>query len=77
MARAAAERLTPAVYPVYLLHFPVVLLGLAVPTETSWPWPAELLTLTAFTYGASRALYRLAARTGRAVWLIGGRPAAA
>lgn len=63
-----------AIFPVYVLHFPVVLVGLALLTRTAWPWPVELLILTLGTYAVTAALYLLALRTGPLVRLIGGRP---
>lgn len=69
--RAALNR---AVFPVYVLHFPIVLVGLALLTRTGWPWHFEFLLLTLGTYVATAALYLLALRTGPLVRLIGGRP---
>lgn len=66
--------LNRAVFPVYVLHFPVVLVGLALLTRTAWPWPVEFLLLTLGTYAVTAALYLLALRTGALVRLIGGRP---
>jgi hypothetical protein len=66
--------LNRAVYPFYVLHFPVVLVGLAVLTRVAWPWQAEFLLLTFGTYVVTAGLYLLALRTGPAVGLIGGRP---
>ncbi|MEO0999658.1 MAG: acyltransferase family protein [Pseudomonadota bacterium] len=65
--------LTRGVFPVYVLHFPVMFLGLAALTRLDWPWGWEFLILAAWTYGATAALALAAARTGRAVYLIGGR----
>jgi hypothetical protein len=65
--------LNRAVYPLYVLHFPVVLVGLALLTRVAWPWPVEFLLLTFATYAVTAALYLLALRTGPAVRLIGGR----
>jgi hypothetical protein len=68
------EALNRAVFPVYVLHFPVVLVGLALLTRTTWPWPVEFLILTLGTYAMTAALYLMALRTGRLVRLVGGRP---
>lgn len=66
-----------ATFPVYVLHFPITIVGLALLARVDWPWPAELALLVAATYAGCAALYAAALGTGRLVWLIGGRPSAA
>ncbi len=65
--------LTPATYPFYVLHFPLVLVGLALVLRTDWPWGQAFLIVTAGVYGSIAVLYLLALRLGPAIWLIGGR----
>ncbi|WP_108258399.1 hypothetical protein [Mangrovicoccus ximenensis] len=66
--------LTRAVFPVYVLHFPLTLAGLALAAQVPAPWPLEFALLLAFVYGASWLLWRLADRLGPARYLVGGRP---
>ncbi len=72
---ALLAQLNRAVFPVYVLHFPVTLVGLALVAQIAWPWWAEFALLLVAVYAATWALWRLADRLGPAVWLIGGRPA--
>jgi hypothetical protein len=65
--------LSPAVFPVYVFHFPVVLIGLALLTRVAWPWGMEFLLLAAAVYGFSAVAYLLAKRTGPLIRLVGGR----
>ncbi|MCL4802014.1 MAG: acyltransferase family protein [Burkholderiales bacterium] len=67
--------LRPAVFPVYVLHFPVTIIGLALLLAVPWPWQAKFVVLTLAVYAVTWALYRLAARGGRLVYLVGGKPA--
>lgn len=66
--------LNRAVFPVYVLHFPVTLVGLALATQASLPWGFEFLGLLVFVYGMTWALWRLAARLCPAAYLVGGKP---
>jgi glucans biosynthesis protein C len=66
--------LNRAVFPVYVLHFPVTLVGLALVAQLPWPWWVEFILLLVAVYGVTWALWRAADRLGPAVWLIGGRP---
>ncbi|WP_171060794.1 acyltransferase family protein [Poseidonocella sp. HB161398] len=70
----ALPELSRAVFPVYVLHFPLTLIGLALAAQVAAPWPLEFLLLLAFVYGASWGLWRLADRLGPLRYLIGGRP---
>lgn len=63
-----------AVFPVYVLHFPVTLVGLALVAQISLPWGIEFVALVAFVYGMTWALWRLADRLGPAAYLVGGKP---
>lgn len=42
--------LNRAVFPVYVLHFPVTIVGLAIAAQLSWSWPVEFLLLLVFVY---------------------------
>jgi len=42
--------LNRAVYPFYIFHFPVLMVGLFYLRYPSWPWFIEFLLLTAFTF---------------------------
>ena len=74
--RRALSWLTRAVFPFYVLHFPVVLIGLSLLAQVSWPWGWELLLLIVGTYVVTGLVYLVALQTGRAVALIGGRTVA-
>jgi glucans biosynthesis protein C len=69
------SELNRAVFPVYVLHFPVTLVGLALARQISWPWWIEFLALLVFVFAATWILWRLADRLGPAVFLVGGKPA--
>ncbi|TNC60302.1 acyltransferase family protein [Rubellimicrobium roseum] len=66
--------LSRAVFPVYVLHFPLTIVGLALVAQLDWPWGLEFLLLAAVVYLLSGLLYLAADRLGSAVYLIGGRP---
>lgn len=65
--------LNEAVFPFYVLHFPIILGGLAILTRTGWPWALEFLLLTAGTYGATWLAWALVRRLGPVAVLVGGR----
>jgi glucan biosynthesis protein C len=67
--------LNRAVFPVYVLHFPVTLVGLALAAQVSSPWWVEFVFLLLFVYGFAWILWRLADRLGPAAYLVGGKPA--
>jgi glucans biosynthesis protein C len=67
--------LNRSVFPVYVLHFPVTLVGLAIAAQLSWSWPVEFILLLIFVYGVTWMLWRLADRLGAAAFLVGGNPA--
>jgi len=69
--------LNRAVFPLYVLHFPLTLIGLAIAAQLSWSWPVEFGLLLVFVYGATWILWRIADRLGAAAYLIGGKPAGA
>ncbi|MFC2992401.1 acyltransferase family protein [Halomonas tibetensis] len=71
--RPALRFLGPAVFPVYVLHFPITLVGLALIAELAWPWPVKFLLLAVSVYGLSIAIYLGVRRMGRVVYLIGGK----
>ena len=68
--------LNRAVFPLYILHFPVTLVGLALIAQVSWPWWIEFSLLLTAVYLCSWALWRVADRLGPVTYLVGGRPAA-
>ncbi|MFP4207339.1 MAG: acyltransferase family protein [Wenzhouxiangella sp.] len=70
---AALEVLGPAVFPVYVLHFPITLIGLAWMVELPWPWLLKFWLLAALVYGLSLAIYWIVKRLGPVVYLIGGK----
>ncbi len=69
-------KLNRAVFPLYVLHFPITLVGLALIAQISWPWWVEFILLLAVVYLCSWALWRIADRFGPVAYLVGGRPAA-
>ena len=66
--------LNRAVFPVYVLHFPVTLVGLAMVAQLSLPWGVEFVGLLVFVYALTWALWRIADRLGSAAYLVGGKP---
>lgn len=48
--------LNRAVYPFYIFHFPVLMVGLFYLRSVSWPWFAEFLILTFGTFAATGVL---------------------
>jgi hypothetical protein len=74
------EALSRAVLPVYVLHFPLTLVGLALLIPLPWGWGWKFAALTAGVFAATAALCFLAARAPPAWRLLGGgaaRPAPA
>ena len=69
------RRLSAAVFPVYVFHFPITIIGLMLLAQVSWPWQLEFLLLAAATYTLSTLLYLAARAAGPLLWLVGGRPA--
>ncbi len=70
---AALSKLNRAVFPVYVLHFPVTLIGLALVAQISLPWPVEFVGLLVFVYGATWLLWRLFDRLGPLAAAVGGK----
>ena len=68
--------LNRAVFPLYVLHFPITLVGLALIAQISWPWWIEFFLLLSAVYLCSWGLWRVADRLGPVTYLVGGRPAA-
>jgi glucans biosynthesis protein C len=66
--------LNRAVFPFYVLHFPVTLVGLALVARISLPWPVEFALVLAAVYAATWALWRAADALGPVAYLVGGRP---
>ena len=66
------RRLSPAVFPIYVFHFPVTIVGLALLAQVPWLWGVEFLVLAVATYGLSWGGYRLLARRPVLNWLTGG-----
>jgi hypothetical protein len=67
------DALTRAIFPFYVLHFPVILIGLALLARVPWPWELELLSLIGAGYAVTAALYLAALRSGPLIGLVGGR----
>jgi len=67
--------LNRAVFPLYILHFPITLVGLALIAQISWPWWIEFFLLLVAVYLCSWMLWRVADRLGSIAYLVGGRPA--
>lgn len=72
-ARLLAE-LNRAVFPFYVLHFPLTLVGLALAAQIAAPWWIEFLVLLLFVYVGTWLLWRVFDRLGPASFLVGGRP---
>lgn len=70
------RRLSPAVFPVYVFHFPLTIIGLALVAQTPWPWGVDFILLAAGTYLGSWMLYIVLRRFGPVIWIFGGRPMA-
>jgi len=68
------QALSRAVFPIYVLHFPITIMGLALFAQLAWPWGLEFLLLAAGVYVLTGLIYLGADRRGPAVYLIGGRP---
>lgn len=70
------SELNRAVFPFYILHFPVTIIGLAIAAQLSWSWPVEFLALLIFVYGVTWLLWRFFdGLSGPAAYLVGGKPA--
>ena len=69
------EKLSAAVFPVYVFHFPITIVGLMLLSQVRWPWQLEFLLLAAATYTLSALLYLAARAAGPLLWMVGGRPA--
>ncbi|SET23531.1 Acyltransferase family protein [Nitrosomonas marina] len=67
--------LNRAVFPLYVLHFPITLVGLALIAQISWPWWIEFFLLLIVVYLFSWMLWRFADRLDVFRYLVGGRPA--
>ena len=71
---AVLSRLNRAVFPVYVLHFPVTIVGLALVAQISLPWHVEFLGLLIFIYGVTWFFWMVFDRLGPAARLVGGKP---
>ena len=63
-----------AVFPLYVLHFPLTLVGLALAAQFSAPWWIEFFVLLVFVYTGSWILWRIFDHIGPAAFLVGGKP---
>ncbi|QDA35897.1 hypothetical protein E4191_17260 (plasmid) [Paracoccus liaowanqingii] len=68
--------LNRAVFPFYVLHFPLTLVGLSVAAKYPAPWGAEFILLVIFVYAGTWALWRLLDQLGPIAFLVGGKPRA-
>jgi hypothetical protein len=66
--------LNRAVFPVYVMHFPVTIIGLAIVAGIAAPWPAEFVLLVAGIYVGTWVLWRIVDQLGPLAMLVGGRP---
>ena len=66
--------LSRAVFPIYVLHFPLTIVGLALVAQLDWPLGLEFLLLVAGIYLLTGLLYVAVDRLGPVLYLIGGRP---
>ncbi len=60
----ALPHLNRAVYPFYIFHFPILMVGLFYLRNVPWPWFVEFVLLTSFTFLG----------TGIVVWLCDKAP---
>ncbi len=67
-------RLNSAVFPFYVIHFPVTLVGLALVAQISLPWQIEFLILLICVYLVTWLIWRIFERLGPAAILVGGKP---
>ena len=51
------ERLNRAVYPVFIFHFPIMMVGLYYLRQTAWPWALEIVVLILGTFALSYFAY--------------------
>lgn len=68
------SELTRAVFPFYVLHFPLTLIGLALAAQIPAPWWLEFPALVLLVYASTWLLWRLADRLGPLAYLVGGKP---
>lgn len=64
--------LDAAIFPVYVLHFPLTLAGLAALTHTPWPWGLDFAVLVAGVSAGSAGLFLAFRALGWPVLLLGG-----
>ncbi|KIC20216.1 acyltransferase family protein [Leisingera sp. ANG-Vp] len=67
------RELNRAVFPFYVLHFPLTLVGLAVAAQFPAPWWFEFMLLVAVVYFGTWFLWKLADHCGPVSFLVGGR----
>lgn len=66
--------LNRAVFPFYVLHFPLTLVGLAIAAEFPAPWWVEFFVLLIAVYAGTWALWRIFDQLGPVAFLVGGKP---
>lgn len=71
--RPALKVLSPAVFPIYILHFPITLIGLTLIADLQWPWQLKFVVLAVVVYTLSFLIYRIVSAMGPVVYLIGGK----
>ncbi|ETX13194.1 hypothetical protein OCH239_12795 [Roseivivax halodurans JCM 10272] len=68
--------LTRGTFPFYVLHFPIVLVGLNIAARVSFPWQVEFILVMVFVYGLTWMLWRVVDNLGLVAVLFGGKPSA-
>lgn len=67
------SELNRAVFPFYVLHFPLTLVGLAVAAQFPAPWWMEFVLVLVFVFSATWIVWRLMDWLGPVRFLVGGR----
>ena len=70
---AILSELNRAVFPFYVLHFPITLVGLAVAARVSAPWWLEFTCLLLLVYALTWIFWHVFDRMGAGAYLVGGK----
>ena len=68
------ERLTKLVFPLYVFHMPITILGIGIAVETQFAWQLEMWSIIVVTFVLSLLLAMVAERMGWAAYLFGASP---